>query len=846
VTAPRWVVAGGTAPVTERSRSHIRECSQRPSREVVAQTRAPIFDWRLTTIVLLFFASGCAALIYEVAWFQLLQLVTGSSAISLAILLATFMGGMCCGSILAPHIGPRLNPLRLYAFLELVIVCCGMVSLNLATIVAASSRMIGGATTASAIVASLPLLAPTIAMGATLPIVTRYLVVSGARDSGPGLLYAANLVGGVVGALLAGFYLLRLFDANVAIWTAIAIDLVVAVVAAGAAGRGAAACQLIGSSSEDNRPSALNVYVAIGLSGMVALSAQLIWTRVLSLCFGATVYAFSLIAAAFLIGLGTGSLAATILGRKDTRRSRFLLAWCQILTCAAIVWSAHLLTEAIPYWPLGEAAGSSPWWAFRQDFFRSLIVVMPGATLWGASFPLAVASVGNSRLDPGRVVGNVCAANTAGAMIGALATVLALAPLGTQRLQQSLVIVAALSGGVVLASVQSANLKSQKNPFGWTEWVAVAVSVGILTADVSPLPDVLIAYGRHSAEWVATSRVADTGHVIYTGEGLNDFIAVSRSGLGDLNFHASGKVQASTTRQDMRLQLLLGHLSHLVPQKPRDALVVGCGAGITAGAISSGPGVERITIAELEPLVPAAASKYFRNFNNHVIEDPRVTIRLQDGRHFLATTNEKFDIITTDLVDPWVRGVAALFTSEFFELAKQHLRPGGVVTQFVQLYGMSPEAVKSEIATFVDAFPNTVIWGNPRDGEGYDLVLLGQLDPVRIDVDQLQVRWNMPQYAGVTASLHSVGIPSAVDLLATYVASASDLKPWLAGAAINRDRDLRLQYLAGLGIDRKENGPIYRDMLRHSTFPSLIFAGSPSSLEKLRQAIAKRADAPIH
>jgi spermidine synthase len=839
-------VAGETATVTERSKNHISEFSQRPSREVVAKARAAICDWHLTAIVLLFFASGCAALIYEVAWFQLLQLAIGSSAISLAILLATFMGGMCCGSILAPHIGERLNPLRLFALLELAIACCGMASLHLTTIVAVSSQMIGGAATPSAIVASIPLLAPTMAMGATLPIATRDLMASRARDSGPGLLYAANLVGGVIGALVAGFYLLRLFDVNIAIWTAITIDFVVAGVAAAVARRGAAACEFLGSPSEGNQPRTFNVYVAIGLSGAVALSAQLIWTRVLSLCFGATVYAFSLIAATFLIGLGTGSLVGTILCRGDTRRCRFLLAWCQILTCAAIVWSAHLLTEAIPYWPLGEAAGSSPWWALRQDFFRSLLVVMPGATLWGASFPLAVASLRNPRLDPVRVVGNVCAANTAGAIIGALATVLALAPLGTQHVQQSLVIVAALSGVVVLASVPSVgDLTARRNRFAWIEWIAVAVSAGLLTADVSPLPDVLIAYGRHSAEWVATSKVADTGRIIYTGEGLNDFIAVSRSGVGDLNFHASGKVQASTTTQDMRLQLLLGHLSHLVPQQPRDALVVGCGAGITAGAISSGPGVERITIAELEPLVPAAASRYFGDFNNHVIEDPRVTIRLDDGRHFLATTNEKFDIITTDLVDPWVRGVAALFTSEFFEMAKQHLRPGGVVTQFVQLYGMSPEAVKSEIATFVHAFPNTVIWGNPRDGEGYDLVLLGQLDPVRINVDQLQMRWTMPQYAGVTASLKSVGINSAVDLLATYVASASDLKPWLAGATINRDRDLRLQYLAGLGIDLKENGAIYNDMLRYLRFPSPIFVGPPSGLEKLRQAIAQRAAAPI-
>jgi spermidine synthase len=224
-----------------------------------------------------------------------------------------------------------------------------------------------------------------------------------------------------------------------------------------------------------------------------------------------------------------------------------------------------------------------------------------------------------------------------------------------------------------------------------------------------------------------------------------------------------------------------------------------------------------------------------------VIRNPRVSLRIDDGRHVLATTNETFDVITTDLIDPWVKGVAALFTREFFELAKRHLRPGGVVTQFVQLYQSSPEAVKSEIATFVDVFPNAIIWGNPKEGQGYDLVLLGQIEPVRIDVDNLQARLDSPAYARVVESLRTIGIRSAVDLLSTYAGAGSDLKPWLANAAINRDRDLRLQYLAGLGLNLDENGPIYREMLRHARYPSDAFTGSTASLDALRRAIEQGA-----
>jgi spermidine synthase len=163
-----------------------------------------------------------------------------------------------------------------------------------------------------------------------------------------------------------------------------------------------------------------------------------------------------------------------------------------------------------------------------------------------------------------------------------------------------------------------------------------------------------------------------------------------------------------------------------------------------------------------------------------------------------------------------------------------------VVTQFVQLYQSSPDAVKSEIGTFIEVFPDAIIWGNPHEGQGYDLVLLGQVDPVRIDVDHLQSRLDSPPYRRVIESLRTIGIGSAVELLATYAGSGSDLRPWLRDAAINRDRNLRLQYLAGLGLNVDENGPIYSKMLQYSRFRADVFQGSPATLATLREAMARR------
>ena len=244
-----------------------------------------------------------------------------------------------------------------------------------------------------------------------------------------------------------------------------------------------------------------------------------------------------------------------------------------------------------------------------------------------------------------------------------------------------------------------------------------------------------------------------------------------------------------------------------------------------------------MTIAEIESLAPAVASTYFGDYNYRVIENPKVTVRIDDGRHVLWTSHESFDVITTDLIDPWVKGVAALFTREFFEAAKRHLRPGGVVTQFVQLYQSTEDVVKSEIGTFVETFPNTIIWGNPNKGQGYDLVLMGQVEPIRIDVDELQARLDSAPYAQVAESLRAIGISSAVQLLSTYAGSGADLTPWLRDAMINRDRNLRLQYLAGMGVGFDESVPIYRAMLQHARFPDDLITGSADSMQKLRQAI---------
>jgi spermidine synthase len=230
-------------------------------------------------------------------------------------------------------------------------------------------------------------------------------------------------------------------------------------------------------------------------------------------------------------------------------------------------------------------------------------------------------------------------------------------------------------------------------------------------------------------------------------------------------------------------------------------------------------------------------STHFRGENYAVLDDPRVEVVYDDARHFILTSKEKFDVITSDPIHPWVKGAATLYTKEYFELAKRHLNPGGVITQWVPLYESDFDVVQSEVATFFDVFPQGSVWSNDQNGQGYDVVLAGHEGPSRIDLDQWQARLMRPDHARVAQSLAEVGFTSPLDLLGTFGGYAPDLRPWTAGAEINRDRNLRLQYLAGMGANMYKGAAIYDAMRAHRRFPDQLFTGSPDAVMSLRSML---------
>ncbi|MGA2724880.1 MAG: fused MFS/spermidine synthase [Bryobacteraceae bacterium] len=802
------------------------------------QTKPASFDASrfFPLLLILFAASGCSALIYEIVWYQLLQLAIGSTAVSLGVLLATFMGGLCVGSVGLPRLGfARRHPLRIYAVLELGIALCGvLVLVGIPFIdrvyVAGAEHGLPGMLLRG-LICAVCLLPPTVLMGASLPAIVRWVESTPRGVSWWGLLYGGNTVGAVFGCLFAGFYLLRIYNTATATYVAAAINVIVAAMSFGLAARTPAHAAAGGS--EEATPARIEaghatwtVYVTIGLSGACALGAEVVWTRLMGMMLGSTVYVFSIILAVFLIGLALGSGAGAWLVRavRGASGARLALGWCQVLLTLGIAWTAYMIADSLPYWPINPLLTISPWHTFQLDMVRCLWAILPPAILWGASFPLALGAVAALGEDPGRVVGGIYAANTLGAIVGALSVSLALIPwIGTRNSQRVLLVVSALSALLVLAPYA----RKHRSKALAAALAASMLVAGLLAWRVDAIPGELIAYGRRMAISAGKAKI------LYTAEGRNSSVAISQWNDGATEVDVNGHVEATTEPYDMKLQRTVGHLPALLHPHPQSVLGIGFGAGVSAGTFTTYPSIKKITICEIEPIIPPISTRYFAQQDYDVLHNPRTRIVYDDARHYVLTTPEKFDIIASDPLDVFVKGTAALYSKEYFEVVKRHLNPGGMFTLYVPLYESDVRTVKSELATFMEVFPYGTVWANTLNGQGYDMVFLGQAEPLKINLDEIEQRLNRPDYAPVAQSLRDIGIRSPIDLLATYAGQKSDLEPWYAGAELNRDGDLRLQYLAGWGINSSLEDFIYRQMLSYRRPPWNLFTGSPERVQSL-------------
>jgi spermidine synthase len=745
--------------------------------------------------LLLYSLSGFAALLYEVSWSRLLALHLGHTLAAVSTVLAAFMGGLAAGAALAGARAPRLSEreaVRAYARLEIAI---GATALVVPVVLAAAHPLLAaayadgngtwfGSTRVVVAVAALAL--PTLAMGATFPIAVRALG-SGVRDTGA--LYAANTLGAAVGAALTGFALLPALGLRLTTLVGVAVNVVVAIGAWRLS-------ESVPHRSAHHKPprresptrwrtaSAVRTpaIAAIGLSGFIALAYEVAWTRVLALVIGPTSYAFSGMLVTFIAGLAIGSALAA---RMAPRLARPLLALAlTLLVAAAGATAAVAWIERGPLvvgrWVASDDVRFGRIVAAGLGF--TALLLLPITIALGAAFPFAIAAAAREgRREGSASAAAVYVANTIGAIAGAFVAGWALVPaLGLRTTIVGLAIVGAAAALLLAAATAGARIHTIA-----TGAVAAAVAIVALTL---PSWDIEVLSGG-AYKYAPYLRGVDlevglaAGTLLYYDEGASGVVTVRRT-AGSTALAIDGKVDASNT-SDMLTQRLLAHVPLLVHPAPRRVAIVGLGSGVTAGSALTHP-VEQVDVVEISPEV-IEASSFFSSESHDALRDSRLRLIVGDGRSHLLLGSATYDVIVSEPSNPWMAGVAGLFTRELFGAARARLAPGGVFCQWAHTYDISGEDLRSIVATFAAVFPEGTMW---LVGEG-DLLLVGGLTPLAPDRARIEAARALPL---VQADLEDVGVRSAFGLLSLFVGSGDTLKTYAADAAVQTDDRLALEF----------------------------------------------------
>jgi spermidine synthase len=791
----------------------------------------------------LYAASGAAALVYEVTWTRLLTLQLGHTVAAASTVLAAFMGGLALGAWLAGRLS--LGTLRAYATLELVVALTALVlplALSAAVPALAWAYADGAAPGRFALVRvaiSLALLGvPAAAMGATFPVAANWL----AGDTG--LLYAANTAGAAVGAIAAGFWLIPALGLRGTTWIGVLLN----VIAAGGAlwlrtkhltaERAEIAEQkpLKKSKTDSLRsqrsprlrlpssPAPVLACTAAAISGFAALVYEVAWTRLLALVIGPTTYAFATMAAAFIGGLAIGSAAGARLARRVPHPAVWMAAMLLVSAVAASVAAWYAATR-MPLLVAAEVA--DPAAAFGRVVATQAagvgLLLLPMTLALGATFPLALAAAGRGP-SAGRDAARVYTANTLGAIGGALAAGFVLIPaLGLRSTFQWTAIAGAIAGAACLFAalrqrvpgIEEHVTNTRKHEsrsvfvFSWfrgqsvlaTGSVAIAAIAAILA--LPPWDHDLLASGAYKYAPYIGSGDLDTslraGTLEYYKEGAAATVSVRRL-TGVRALAIDGKVDASNGG-DMLTQRLLGLLPVALHGRARDICVIGLGSGVTVGSALAPGTVRRADVIEISPEV-VEASHFFDRENGNALAHPSVRLIVGDGRSHLLLTPRKYDVIVSEPSNPWMSGVATLFTREFFEAARARLTPDGLLCQWAHTYDISQEDLQSIVHTFASVFPQGTMW---LVGEA-DLLLVG--GPGGAVTSRLEGLAAGGQGAAAEM-LATVGVraaDAAFDLLSLYAGGPKELERYGQGAVIQTDDRTALEYSAPRGIYGRTGG----------------------------------------
>lgn len=762
-------------------------------------------------LVLLFFLfSGASGLVYEVIWTRLLLSVFGATLYAVTTVLAAFMGGLALGSVVGGRLADRTSrPLMLYGAIELLVALTALCVGRALGWFDPIYRSLYASGTASFLQLSLVrfgfsflvLLIPATGMGATLPLLSRFLVrrgdVLGGRIGG---LYAVNTTGAVVGTFLAGFFLITRFGVSGTIALAAATSALVGVAALLLSSRlerrtpalepaasavtpaVGAPSSLISDDAAPEIPAGLSrlVLISYGLSGFVALAYQVFWTRALVFRFEYlknTTYAFTAMLTVFLVGLAAGSALMSALIDRQRHPVR-LYGLIQVLTgVSGGLLSLLMLTRFAQLLPLTDtvdpATGSIRWGAAVVNVMLQTAATIGLPTfLMGMAFPVAArVCVRHLRLV-GSGTGRLYAYNTVGAILGSFAAGFVLIPLlGLSRGILTLGLINVLIGAVVLILAPA---RGSDVGGGRAFWPVVSVVlVGVFAV-------FLAGAGRIAFQTVAPGYVLGA-----YAEGPLATVSVVENPIGDRTLYVDNVGVAGTDRILLTDQKSLAHIPVLFMENPKSALTVGFGSGGASWSYLQYREMERVDCIEICDTVPRMAP--LLKASNHGLldgwdgrsplagstwHDGRYRVLIDDARSYLRFTQARYDIIATDCTDLRYKSNANLYDVEYFELCRQALTDQGMVVVWMPLAGMTTDVFACALQTFAKVFPDMTVWYMNNQPTHY-LLLIGTQKGLKIDIAKMQERLARPE---VRKDLEEVGLQQAEKILSTYLCSADDLK----------------------------------------------------------------------
>jgi spermidine synthase len=751
--------------------------------------------------------SGATGLVYEVIWSKALADILGNSGQAHAIVLATFMGGLALGAWLFGGLADRVQrPLALFGAIELFV---GLYALVFPTVQhflgEAFLSVAGGLSEAARPIAklsfaALSLLAPTVAMGGTMPAMLKH-----ATRHDPSIratlahLYAVNSFGAALGAWFAGTVSLPAIGLTAtARWAAVInIGLAVVTIAlARLAPSRTSLAELPADASQARYGASATVAAMVGLvlSGFTAMLYETGWIRVLTLVVGGSTYAFTWIVCAFILGIALGSYWISKRPETDELRQ---FGWLQVgvVVTVAITIPVYLLVPWLFLLAKSVLARSElafPLW--QAVMFASATVVMIGPTfLMGAAFPVGARVVAQGHATVGRRLGLVWAGNTVGTVLGAL--------LGGLWLMPAIGLELLFSVGLTLSGVGAvfAVLAAPTTKHRWLSLPLVAIAVvlsltafrgwGPLLAQLSPFraePEMVklstpVTYLKNYANVFETNFVKDDTFATV-------FVGTTKRKGGDRFLLVNGKPDASTGIHDQVTQVLLGQMGMLLaPRPPKQVMVIGAGAAVTVGSALTHP-LERLDLVEISPSVLEAA-RFFADANRGALDDPRVHVTIDDARTSLSLSRTQYDLIISEPSNPWVSGISSLFTQEFFEIVERRLAPDGVLVQWIHTYEMNTGLVRLVMRTLQRRFREVTAW----QGTEGDLLLLASRGPGLASSSELSARLARP---AVRDDLVRIDVELVEGVLARQVMTSKQVAAFAGEGPSNSDDHNRLEYEA--------------------------------------------------